>query len=996
MKQVIWQTGLRVIKQVLDWFQDGGQNSDRTRRQDYSDKGIFSDLIYTFLTGTVTFANGSSTVTGSGTAFLSELKPGDTVSDAGGIVTGVVNAVSTNTSFTLTSNWTGSSGSTASAQRIDPQFAIVIGDNNNPPITHSINVRAGVAYDSNADRVVISTPISIYNPSNPTSTSADGIGGTVVTPLSTGSVNIPLTANTLNYVWIDYLNTTDTSSFTIQKSSGKKQYYKADDGFKITVTTTSTPPLASSLLLGTINLTGFGVVSPSTISIAGRNLAGLKYGRVKVKTAKADRSNATATYTADTEILIDAHVKAVGTGTVTATNPHGMTPVDIGLNTAEILETHQKFMHSSGIVGSTVSITSSLYLTPTIITPGEDYVTIQPLTSSEIALINGVTATSADIPNAVVLLFSSSVDATGTYWVYLDKTTKTIQRTNVNPTSDATKLTLWSFLWTADPFGLPQNGNITSIVDLRVFGTLNNDNIDHEDTYTLKIVQLEDGSVSVPALSFQSDTDTGIYRSASGVLSFTSNGVLSANISGGQVTALNGTALLPSYSFLTDTDTGIYLAAANSLAFTTNGTLRGRFTTSGFNVDSGDFFMNTGTIQNQDGSASTPTYTFQSDPDTGIYRSSSGVLSFTSNGTLSANISGGQVAAVDGSVSTPAYSFLNDTNTGFYRITTDTIGATAGGTLKWFTDTTGLTINSGILFNLDGAVGTPTYTFTGDTNTGIYRIGADQLGVTAGGTQAANFGTNTTNLLAGGSTKLQINTTNVTSTTNFYNIDGTAAAPAYTFTNDTDTGIYRSGANSIDFSTSGSIRLEIGPGSTTVFLGAGGAFQVTGGSVGWAVSNSNGQMSSSTQSAFTVGTQQRANLTGDGTLYTYPSYDNLIVGQGYNRGGDMNSGTGVYTTPNEGMYTFTAIAEVTGFAADHVGQEVQLKISATGSDGSGHAGSVILGSQVVRATTDTIHVNGAACIALNSGAQVFLQVQGNGTSKTQDVRLTFFSGAFLC
>ncbi len=45
----------------------------------------------------------------------------------------------------------------------------------------------------------------------------------------------------------------------------------------------------------------------------------------------------------------------------------------------------------------------------------------------------------------------------------------------------------------------------------------------------------------------------------------------------------------------------------------------------------------------------------------------------------------------------------------------------------------GLTLTGGVLLLTDGAVGAPSLSFTGDTNSGLYRIGADSVGIAAGG-----------------------------------------------------------------------------------------------------------------------------------------------------------------------------------------------------------------------------------------------------------------------
>lgn len=48
-----------------------------------------------------------------------------------------------------------------------------------------------------------------------------------------------------------------------------------------------------------------------------------------------------------------------------------------------------------------------------------------------------------------------------------------------------------------------------------------------------------DGSVSVPSITFDSDTDTGFYRSGAGTVAFTSNGVQASTFSPSEISALN-------------------------------------------------------------------------------------------------------------------------------------------------------------------------------------------------------------------------------------------------------------------------------------------------------------------------------------------------------------------------------------------------------------------------------------------------------------------------
>ena len=96
----------------------------------------------------------------------------------------------------------------------------------------------------------------------------------------------------------------------------------------------------------------------------------------------------------------------------------------------------------------------------------------------------------------------------------------------------------------------------------------------------------------------------------------------------------------------------------------------------------------------------------------------------------------------------------------------------------------------------DGTAGAPSITFDNDPNTGIYRSAAETITFTTSGT--ARFSITTTSMgspTTGGIRLLSAN--------------GTAAAPAFNFSGDTDTGMYRTGTDGLGFSTGGTAALTI-------------------------------------------------------------------------------------------------------------------------------------------------------------------------------------------
>ena len=95
----------------------------------------------------------------------------------------------------------------------------------------------------------------------------------------------------------------------------------------------------------------------------------------------------------------------------------------------------------------------------------------------------------------------------------------------------------------------------------------------------------------------------------------------------------------------------------------------------------------------------------------------------------------------DGTISSPSLTFTNDTNTGIYRIGSDNLGITLGGTKQIDINTTGTTF-SNPLRNVAGSVSNPSYSFSNDINTGIYSNTADTISLTTGGYQKMQILTN--------------------------------------------------------------------------------------------------------------------------------------------------------------------------------------------------------------------------------------------------------------
>lgn len=209
-----------------------------------------------------------------------------------------------------------------------------------------------------------------------------------------------------------------------------------------------------------------------------------------------------------------------------------------------------------------------------------------------------------------------------------------------------------------------------------------------------------------------------------------------------------------------------------------------------------------GQVLNASGTALLPAYSFSGDPNTGVYNSSADVISIAAAGAQTFAFSSTQAFASSGAAATPAYSFILDQNTGAYSVGADDWGVATGGTLRFDISTTAITSTLPHL-NAAGSATAPSFSFSGDPNTGSYSVGADDWGVATGGTL-----------------RFDISTTAFTATLPWRGQDGVVGAPAFSFSGDTDTGIYRSSANVVSIAAAGAQALAVGSTQTFFLDGA--------------------------------------------------------------------------------------------------------------------------------------------------------------------------------
>lgn len=104
----------------------------------------------------------------------------------------------------------------------------------------------------------------------------------------------------------------------------------------------------------------------------------------------------------------------------------------------------------------------------------------------------------------------------------------------------------------------------------------------------------------------------------------------------------------------------------------------------------------------------------------------------------------GIISNTGGTASNPSYSFTGDLNTGMYSGVADEIYWATGGTLRASLTSGGLVLTASMLaLNSrvsDGSAAVPAQSFYNDTNTGFYRPGSDTIGVALGGAETVEFG----------------------------------------------------------------------------------------------------------------------------------------------------------------------------------------------------------------------------------------------------------------
>lgn len=246
------------------------------------------------------------------------------------------------------------------------------------------------------------------------------------------------------------------------------------------------------------------------------------------------------------------------------------------------------------------------------------------------------------------------------------------------------------------------------------------------------------GSVSAPAYTFINDPNTGMFNDGTDSLGFSTNGSNKLSINNSTLIARVpirtqiGSASEPSYSFENDTNTGMYQVGADTLYFSCGGTARLQLFTGRF--------LSTVQVASIAGTAVAPSFMFFGDDNTGMFNDGADSLGFSTGGTNRFSINNSTVVprvpirGTNGSVSAPSYSFESDTDTGVYSQSANVMAISCGGSDVSTFHADGITMKAGMQIRATtGLDYFPSIGFRDDPDTGFFSYGTNSIGFSNGG-----------------------------------------------------------------------------------------------------------------------------------------------------------------------------------------------------------------------------------------------------------------------
>ncbi len=204
---------------------------------------------------------------------------------------------------------------------------------------------------------------------------------------------------------------------------------------------------------------------------------------------------------------------------------------------------------------------------------------------------------------------------------------------------------------------------------------------------------------------------------------FLANG--SVNMTG-SLKVVDGTIAAPGLAFASDTNTGIFKPAGNTIGFSAGGAERMRLNSTGLVVEAAISLRNT----------TTPSAT----SNYAKFYMKSGRPYFFDDASVESKVynSSDAIVGVQGTSGAPAFSFLGDTNTGMYRHGTNSIGFTVAAVNRFNLDSNAFqspNVGASYITSANGVASAPTYAFTGDLDSGMWRPAADTIAFSTAGTE---------------------------------------------------------------------------------------------------------------------------------------------------------------------------------------------------------------------------------------------------------------------
>ncbi len=355
-----------------------------------------------------------------------------------------------------------------------------------------------------------------------------------------------------------------------------------------------------------------------------------------------------------------------------------------------------------------------------------------------------------------------------------------------------------------------------------------------------------DGSAAAPSYSFTNDPGAGMFLTALGELSFAADGVEIAralNLPFNQFAITpSGSSAVPELAGLTDLDTGFRWPADNTTVWMGGGSRAWNFTTVKFHSQ----FSDGPALMNRLAQSDVPTVVpDHADDNTGLGANGNDELSLIAGGVEIAQakeaVGANQFIVAPGVIqnaaATPSLAF-GDGDTGFSEPLDDNFKVSVAGVFRffWELDAFNAEVGTGPAMRNEAVSGTnPTFIpRRSDPDTGIGSSASNEVSLIGGGVElaravaAASGGLLANNTLTGGGIERVLTISDA-----FAGVpdplllsDGSAAAPSYSFTSDTDIGMFRVGADILGLSARATLIAQaVGAIGSNQFVVAPGAIQ---------------------------------------------------------------------------------------------------------------------------------------------------------------------------